>query len=147
MLAKQDILAGLKKVGPYSPGALAAHLEVEPGALGYHLKKLLDAKELKSAGTTANRRIALPDQQFEDETDERTKPAKPRKPKARRGAADKKTRRAKARKAPRPRAAELFLPACDADSRLVIVNGGAVQHFTEEQTAAIATLLAGHYED
>jgi hypothetical protein len=39
-------LAGLKKIGPCRPGELADHLEVEAAALGYHLKKLLDAGPL-----------------------------------------------------------------------------------------------------
>ena len=56
-------------------------------------------------------------------------------------------RKAKKTRTPRAaRPAEVFIPAVDADTRLVIVNGGPLLHFTEEQTVAIATLLANHYE-
>ena len=62
-----------------------------------------------------------------------TPPQKQKKPR-------KYTRRARAA------AAERFIPTVDVDKRLILVNGGEPQVFTEPQTLAIAQLLFQHYE-
>lgn len=59
---------------------------------------------------------------------------------------DKRAKKRKYRKAPRPTAAAPFIPAIDADSRLIIVNGAEPHIFDPQQTEAIATLLATHFE-
>lgn len=141
-ITPDQITAALKKLGPSSPGALADHLHVEQSALMYHVRKMIGAKTLKAAGTTANRRIALPEQEIETATppQERRAPAKGKKAKGGRKAK-------KARKARTPRTAEpLFIPTVDVDTNLVLVTGAGVQRFTEQQTLAVATLLAAHFE-
>jgi DNA-binding Lrp family transcriptional regulator len=144
---QEQILAALKKLGPTSPGALEDHLGASHAGLGRHLKEMLDAGTIKAAGVTKSRRLALPDQDFGD------KPAPPqrRKPKqhAKRGqrkAAKKAPARPRAPYAPQP-AAERFIPAVDAASRLIIVNGAEPLIFTDTQTEAIASLLFQHYKD
>jgi DNA-binding transcriptional ArsR family regulator len=146
MLTQDLVLAGLKKIGPCSPGNLADHLEVEPAALGYHLKKLLDANAIKANGRSNARRIALPDQKFDEAA---TPPPQQRKQqKARKPKGGRKTRqhRTPHRAAERAQPAERFIPAVDAQQRLVIVNGGEPLVFTDEQTSAIADLLLQHYK-
>src|SRR4051812_40112292 len=71
----EQILAALKKLGqPSKPGELADYLQVERPVLTRALKPLLASGDLKAIGKTAGRRIALPDQKFE-EPGERTPPA------------------------------------------------------------------------
>lgn len=140
-ITPDQITAALKKLGPSSPGALADHLHVEQSALMYHVRKMIGDKALKAAGTTANRRIALPEQEIETATPQpRRAPAKGKKGKGARKVK-------KARKARTPRAAEpLFIPTVDVDTNLVLVTVDGVQRFTEQQTLAVATLLAAHFE-
>lgn len=145
MITPEEITVGLKKIGPTSPGALADHLHVELPALRYHLKKLLDAGTIKAQGTTANRRIAMPDQKFEEPNEPETTKQTLRKPK--KGKKAKKRKAAPAKQAARAPAAERFIPTVDADSRLCIINGAEPMFFSEEQTEKIAELLFVHYKE
>ena len=49
-------------------------------------------------------------------------------------------------KSARPAAAVQFIPAIDAENRLVLVNGSAPHIFNPQQTQAIADLLLMHFE-
>lgn len=77
-ITREQILAGLKKVGPCSPGALAAHLGVDYGSS--YMKQLVARmtvdNEIKAIGNRKSRRIALPDQEFTEA--EAPPPAAPR---------------------------------------------------------------------
>jgi len=140
MIAKEQILAALKKLGPSSPTAVANSLGAEPSAVGYHLRNMLAAKTIKAAGTTNNRVYALPDQDMQGV---KSAPPQQRKKPAKRG---------NGARAGTPRArsaapADSFLPAYTADDRMVIVHQGeAAQIFSAEQTQAIADLLLDHFE-
>jgi DNA-binding Lrp family transcriptional regulator len=142
MIIGEQIIAALKKIGPCRPGELADHLEVEHSAIGYHLKKMLEAGTLKAIGNSAARRIGLPDQTFE----EAGAPPQPRaKPKARKQKKHRKAPKARAPQAARP--AECFIPVVDAEKRLHIINGGTPVSYDGVQTLAIAELLFAHYEE
>lgn len=145
MITQEEIIAGLKKIGPCRPGELADHLHLEHSALGYHLKKLLTAGAVKATGTSLARRFALLDQKFEEPTQPETT-TQLRKPKK-----GKKAKKHKARKpqpaAPRAQSTERFIPTVDADSRLHIINGGEPMSFDEDQTEKIAELLFVHYKE
>lgn len=148
-VTQEQIIAALKNIGPVSPGRLAAELAVESSALGYHLRMMLTDGTLKATGTTKGRRIALPEQKF----DEASAPPQGDKaaPKARKTRKAKKQRKAKKARAPRTppaaRPAERFIPVVDAEKRLHIINGGAPVSFDGPQTLAIAELLFNHYEE
>jgi DNA-binding transcriptional ArsR family regulator len=145
MLTKETVLAALKKLGPCKPGELADYLEVERPVITAHLKPLLDSGEVKATGATMSRRIALADQKF----DEASTPTPPqRKQQSRKPKSGRKTRqhRTPHRSAARAEPTERFIPAVDAQQRLVIVNGGEPLVFTDEQTSAIADLLLQHYK-
>lgn len=140
MISKEQILAALKKLGPSSPTAIANSVGAEPSAISYHLRGMLEAKNLKAAGTSNNRIYALPDQDLEG-----AKSAPPQRLKKSKGNGK--------RAQPKPRAlraqpaAPLFLPAITEDWRLVIVQQDGVHAvFTPEQTQAIADLLLTHFE-
>ncbi len=129
---KDKILAALKKLGPSSPRVIADQAGIDPGKVGYSLGLLLEAKAVKAAGTSNDRRYALPEQKFE-----------------RAASGSRRKRKSPAtRKTPAPRATPLplFLPAFTEDYRLVIVQDGGHTIFTPEQTQAIADLLLTHFE-
>jgi hypothetical protein len=146
---QEKITAALQKTGhPIAPGELAKLVDMEGSALGYHLKNMLDAGTLKASGAARSRRIGLPAHDFAAPASEsfprQRQPKKHRKAKrASKRAAAPRARAAEAHAAP---AAKRFIPAVDADRRLVIVNGGEPLIFDDEQTAAIATLLFTHYD-
>jgi hypothetical protein len=141
-----QIKAALKKLGPVSPGALYDHLETTAAIAGPVVKDMLAGDELKATGATASRRIALPDQKFEDvqsaPPQQRRKPAGKRKRKGKKAKRASRTPRAAV---PSPAPAERFVPTVDAEKRLHIINGAAPVSFSEAQTEAIATLLFQHY--
>jgi hypothetical protein len=145
-VTKEQITAALKKLGPSKPGEVADHLGADySSGMKYTVKSMLDAGELKAIGATVSRRIALPDQKFDEAgapPQERQKPAK------RKGGRKAKHAR-KPRSAPAPRtssaAAVRFIPTVDADKRLHIINGSDPVSFSDAQTEAIATLLLQHY--
>lgn len=146
-LKPEQITAALQKLGPSRPGEVADHLGIEPYQLAYQLKKMLDAGTVKATGSATARRIALPDQKF-DETPappqpRATKPKKHRKAKRARKATTKRTPSAArpADAAPAPR----FIPTVDSERRLHIINGAAPISFDDVQTEAIADLLLQHY--
>lgn len=142
---QDKITAALQKLGPCAPGALAQHLEVEASTLAYHVKKMLDEGTLKATGTTASRRLALPDQELTADNTAEPRPAKKHgKRKGHRTAKPAGKASPAARTVARP--GERFIPTVDMHSRLVIVNGGEPHIYTAEQTEAIAKLLFTHYE-
>lgn len=130
---KEQILAALKKLGPSSPGVIANSTGIEPSLCGYHLKTLRAAGAITATGRTSGRVYALAGGEGGGKT---ASPPLRRKKKR------------KYRKAKRPRAAmaQMFIPALDGETRLVIVRGAAPQIFSPEETKAIATLLLQHFE-
>lgn len=144
MITQEEIIAGLKKIGPCRPGELADHLHLEHSALGYHLKKLLEAGIVKATGTSNARRVALPDQKFEESTGPDAPPQRRQKRESHKKA--KHPRKAPRRTAPAARTAERFVPTVDAELRLHIINGSDPVSFSEQQTADIAALLLQHYD-
>lgn len=140
-ITKDQILAGLKKVGPCSPGELADHLQAERSVVGHHLRGLIDAKQVKAIGVTNSRRVALPDQQFSDS------PSAPQRhrsaPKKRAKATARKPRRAKRKK----KANGAFLPALTAEGGIVLIGEGAPQVLSPAQTDAIVKLVFAHFEE
>jgi hypothetical protein len=142
-ISKEQITAALRKLGPSSPGALADHLQVERSALSPHIGAMLVAKELKAAGVTKSRRIALPDQKIY-ETTTRSAPKKSKRAPAKK---PKKSRKKSPARAPNAAAEPEVLPAFTADDRLVLVRGAQPPLiFSPADTQAIATLLCSHFE-
>lgn len=143
MITKDLITAALRKIGPCGIGALASNLGVERSALQYHLKLMPD---LKYAGNRLTRIVGLPDQKLDGATTE-TAPKPKHQGKARKGHRPKKRHEPKQPRARRAEPEEVFIPAVDADLRLVCINGGtAPTVFTRTQTERIATLLLQHFE-
>lgn len=141
-ITKDQILAGLKKVGPCSPGELADHLGVDRIAIRDRLKELIDAKQVKAIGITKSRRVALPEQEFSDSPS--APPQRHRAPpKKRTKAAARKPRRAKRKK----KANGAFLPALTAEGGIVLIGSGAPQVLTPAQTDAIVKLVFAHFEE
>lgn len=144
----EQITAALKKLGPSAPRVIADSLGLEPSTVGYHIKEMLKAKTLQATGATLNRVIALPDQKIDAEITppQRRKPSRKKKGN---GAGYKKKPKARKARAPRataPTPEHPFIPAIDADMRLVCLNGGAPAVFSVAQTEKIATLLLQHFK-
>ena len=139
---QEEITAALRQHGPCSRRALTTHVGVVSSTLHRHLSAMLAAGAVKAAGKTIDRRYGLPDQDLAAAAGE---PPPPRS----KGRKHKKRGKARAvRRAAAPRHAApagRFLATVDARSCLVLINGGAPQVFTVEQTQAIATLLLTHY--
>lgn len=56
----ERILAALKQAGaPMSPGQVAAATKMSVGAVGYHVRALVRAKQVHAEGATMNRRLSL----------------------------------------------------------------------------------------
>lgn len=121
---REQIRSALKKLGPTPPVRIADHINVEIKKASYHMRGMLAAGELKAAGTSMDRRYALPDQKLPGAS-AKHKPKKDAQPKAQ---------------------APLFLPALTEDYRLVVVQDGGHHIFDQEQTQALADLLLTHFE-
>jgi hypothetical protein len=66
MVTSEQVTAALKKLGaPSSPTSIANALQAEVGIVGYRLRAMLDAKEVKAGGAGRGRVYGLPDQKFE----------------------------------------------------------------------------------
>lgn len=143
-ITKDQIIAALKKLGPVSPGELADHLEVEQSALGYHVKKMLDAGELKAAGKTSGRRIALPDQKFEEGDATPQEQRRPKKKAKRKASAPR-----RAAPAPRPAVVQTApMAAITTDFRIVIFNDqGAPAVLSEAQSEKVAELCHQFFKE
>jgi DNA-binding Lrp family transcriptional regulator len=128
---KALITAALKKLGPSSPRVIADETGIDPGALGFHLRTMAKAGTLTATGTTMNRVYTL--------VAGAAAPTRATPP-------QKRSKKARKQKRARTAAVERFIPAIDADARLVIVNGAEPHIFNPEQTSAIAALLLGHFE-
>lgn len=142
-ITKEQITAALQRLGPSAPRGVADHLGAEASALSHHVRAMLKDGELKAAGRTMDRVIALPDQKIEGtkSAPPQRRPARKKKSKLRKGAAPSTPQ-------PKPKPADDFIPAFTADARLVIVNGSTPpQIFTPQQTERMATLLASYFED
>src|SRR5688572_29015165 len=125
-LTQDTITAALKKLGPVSPGHLAAHLGEAPHRVKTVVNAMLEAGELKATGVTLSRRLALPEQNFDDATS--AAPQRRTAPKKKHKGNGKKARHAKRgpRAAAAPAVAEHpFISALDGENRLVCINGGA----------------------
>lgn len=137
---KDKIIAALKKLGPRAPAAIANEIAESSSKVGYHMRAMAEAKELKASGNGRGRIYGLPDQDL-------ARPEGP--PPQQRRAPSHKSRRktpVKRMRALAARAAERFIPVVDAERRLYIINGADPVAYTEVQTLAIATLLQQHYE-
>jgi hypothetical protein len=66
MLTKETVLAALKKARPLQARRARRSPRGRAPALTAHLKPLLDSGEVKATGATMSRRIALPDQKFDE---------------------------------------------------------------------------------
>jgi DNA-binding transcriptional ArsR family regulator len=141
MITSEQITAALRKLGPASPTAIANQVGAEPSAAGYHLRRILKAKELIASGTSNNRLYALLDQKLDRQSAPPQSHRAPSKSK-KSGHVKKKAYRA----APTARTAERFIPTVDVDLGLHIINGREPLSFNAEQTEAIATLLFNHYK-
>jgi hypothetical protein len=143
MITKDQIAAALRKLGPSTPAALATELDATRNTLQYHLKAMLADKAVHAAGNRLNRVVALPDQKIEGAPPQSRKP--PRRKKKSNGTAKKTKRAPRAARTSTPEA--VFIPAIDAECRLVCINGGAAPTvYSEAQTQRIATLLLKHFE-
>ena len=154
----EAITAALRKFGVMSPGELADHLGAETSALGPHLKKMLEAKQLKATGVTNRRRVALPDQEFPTADAPPSAPRKKKRTAGKKsnkkpnGKGTRKHRRTRASKPEAPatppaEAAEDFTAAITADGRLVVLESGQQACiYTPAETNRIADLLLAHYE-
>lgn len=147
MNPKEQITAALKKLGPSAPRAVADHLGMDSAVLSYHVRAMLEANphQLKAAGKTSDRIIALPDQKIEEArpAPKTTAPKKNRKPKRKKkGGA--KVRRS-VRKAPMPEPE--LLAAFATDDRLVLIRHAQdPQIFSSAETRAIADLICSRFE-
>lgn len=143
-LNRERITEGLRALGPVSPTALAKHLDADRNALRHHVRGMLADETLHASGNRLNQILALPDQKLDGEAappQRRGAPAK--KSSSRRKPAKRKARAAR----PAVELSAEFIPAFTADSRLVLLNGGAPQIFSPQQTERIATLLGNYFED
>jgi len=145
MTTQDQITAALRKLGPCAPAALAAELGCKRDALMYHVRAMLAVRAVQLGGTRMNRVLALPDQEIAGASPPPPQRRKPSRKKKGSGAGSKPG--ARPARAARPAAEPFFIPAIDADGRLVCVNGsGDPVVFSSAQTERIATLLLKHFE-
>lgn len=136
-VTKEQILAGLKKVGPCAPVVLGEHLggaSVSPSQ-SPALRLLLDEGKIKSQGKGRGLVLALSEQKFDDEP-----------PATSRRAPAKKHGKSKARKQRRAKIANVTGAFLAADNRILLLGHGQPQILAPEHTPAIAELVFAHFE-